>query len=149
MPVIIVPKGNPAGIATLRDFTRPGVRVGMGDPRACAIGKQSPKVFEKNKIAFDAVKPQIVYQSGTVEELGVAVGMRSVDGALVWDITARHFADKVDVIALPADQNIISPIAVVVLKSAADPARADAFGALAQSPVGQKLLADKGWTLKP
>lgn len=149
VPVIIVPKGNPAGVKDLRDFSRPGIRIGIGDPRACAIGKQTLKILAKNKIEFDSVKPQAIYQSSTVEELGVATGMRSIDAALVWDITARHFAEKTDAIPLSPDQNIISPIAVIVLKSAADPDRADAFGKLGQSPEGQKLLAENGWTLKP
>lgn len=39
VPMIAVPKGNPANITGLDDLTQPGVRVALGDPRACAIGR--------------------------------------------------------------------------------------------------------------
>ena len=39
VPVIFVRKGNPLGIRSVRDLTRGGLRVGLGDERACAVGR--------------------------------------------------------------------------------------------------------------
>jgi len=39
IPVIAVPKGNPAGIEKVEDLAKPGVKVVLGDKKACAIGK--------------------------------------------------------------------------------------------------------------
>ena len=48
VPVIAVPKGNPANIRCLNDLTKPGVKVILGDPEAAACGKIANKILEKN-----------------------------------------------------------------------------------------------------
>ena len=53
--VIITPKGNPANIQKIEDFARPGVRVGLGNPKSCAIGIWHEKTFKKAGI-WDQVK---------------------------------------------------------------------------------------------
>jgi len=59
VPVIAIPKGNPANITYLNDLTKPGVKVALGDPKACAIGKLGDKILEKNGIK-DAVGDNVI-----------------------------------------------------------------------------------------
>jgi len=59
VPVIAVPKGNPANITCLADLGKPGVRLAMGDPKACAIGKVGNNILEKNGIK-DAVEENTI-----------------------------------------------------------------------------------------
>ena len=148
VPVILVPKENQAGITSLADFTRKGLRIGLGDPRIAAVGRQAHLIFEKSKIAYESVKPQVLYLSRTVEELGVAVSMNSVDAAIVWDVTARNFAEKTKMIEIPPAQNIISPIAVVVLGSSSDPALSARFGELATTEQARAQLQKMGWKVQ-
>jgi molybdate transport system substrate-binding protein len=53
--VIITAKGNPKNITKIEDFARPGIRVGLGNPRSCAIGIWHEKTFKKAGI-WDKVK---------------------------------------------------------------------------------------------
>ena len=43
VPIITVPKGNPANITCLEDLARPGVKLIFGDPEVAAIGKTAKK----------------------------------------------------------------------------------------------------------
>ncbi|MCK5350148.1 MAG: substrate-binding domain-containing protein, partial [Desulfobacula sp.] len=47
IPVIVVPKGNPGNIKSLSGLARKDVKIALGDPRACAIGKLSKKLLQK------------------------------------------------------------------------------------------------------
>ena len=60
VPAILVAKGNPRRISTLRDLTGAGIRLGLGDSSACAIGRQSRKVFAKNSIPWEDTHLELV-----------------------------------------------------------------------------------------
>ena len=124
VPVLFTAKGNPHAIRSLADLTRPGLRVGLGDERACAVGRQSIALLALNGVLADAVADNTVYKSGTVDELAVAVKLGQVDVAIVWDATARHFENDGTIVPIPPELNLPAPITAVVLRSSADPAAA-------------------------
>ncbi len=115
VPVILVRKGNPHSVETLADLAGMKMRVGLGDERVVAIGRRSRKLLEKNGISYDDVLKNTVFASGTVNELGVAIKMKSVDATIVWDAVARQYEDAGDVVAIPPEENIVSTIPIVVL----------------------------------
>jgi molybdate transport system substrate-binding protein len=115
VPVIFVQKGNPHSVETLADFASKAMRIGLGDERAVAIGRRSKKLFEKNDVSYEDVLKNTVYASGTVNELGVAIEMKSIDATILWDAVSRQFEDAGDVVAIPPEENIISTIPIVVL----------------------------------
>ncbi len=121
IPVILVQKGNPKNVRSLADLTRPGIDVGLGNPEACAIGRKSVKVFEKNNIAEEDLKPNVKYQSLTVNDLGNQIKLKQLDAVIVWDAMAAYFADDADVVPIPPGQNVISRVAVGVLNSSQHP----------------------------
>ena len=127
VPVILVQKGNPKNIRTLEDLARPGLRLALGNPEACAIGRKTNKIFEKNGIDRKAIETNWVYRSVTVNELGVQIKAGHSDAAIVWDAMAAYFADSADAVPIPPEQNIISTVAVAVLKCATNRAAAMRF----------------------
>ena len=146
VPVILVPKGNPKNIKTLADLARPGLRLGLGNPKACQVGRASEQIFAKNGIAKDAIEKNVVFQSVTVSELGLQVTMGQLDATIIWDATAAFYADKADAIAiLPAD-NEVSSVAVAVLKCSEQQALAQEFGDFLASPDGQAIFRKQHFT---
>jgi molybdate transport system substrate-binding protein len=121
IPVILVAKGNPKNIQSLADLTRPGVKLGLGDHEACAIGRKAKKIFAKNGISEEAVEANTVFRSMTVNELGTNVELGSLDATIVWDAVAAYFADTTEVVPIPPDQNVISTVAAAVLNSSKHP----------------------------
>ena len=138
VPVIQVRKGNPKNIRTLTDLTRPDVKVGLGDPKACAIGRKSSKIFAKSDISEEEVN--VKYRSVTVSELGNHVKLGTLDAVIVWDAVAAFSPKETEVVPIPRDQNIISTVAVGVLKSARHPELAARFVEFITSKRGKQVF---------
>jgi molybdate transport system substrate-binding protein len=102
IPVIAVPEGNPAKITCLNDLTRPGIKVALGDSKACAIGKLRNKILEKNGIK-DAVDKNVILRAVTVNELIVYVSMRQVDAAITWEESVFFAPKETDIIEVPKE----------------------------------------------
>jgi len=147
IPVLFVQKGNPKSIQTLQDLKKSGIRVGIGDERSAAVGQTTLEVLKKNSIAYEDVAKNVVYKSGTADELGVAIQMKTVDVVVLWDVNARNFDQHGDIIQIPPEQNVPSLIPVVVLKSTRHPVEAGKFVEFATSAEGRQIMVDHGFTI--
>ena len=149
VPVIIVQKGNPKNLRTLADLVRPGVRLGLGNPQSCQVGRASEQIFDKSGIAKEAVAKNLAFQSVTVSELGIQVTVGQLDAAIVWDATAAFYTDKADAIAISPAENVISNVAAAVLKCSGQPLQAQAFVDFMLSPDGQAIFRKHQYTTEP
>jgi molybdate transport system substrate-binding protein len=140
VPVILVEKGNPKNITGLVDLVRPGIRLGLGNPQACQVGRISEAIFAENGISVGEVGKNLVFSSVTVNELGIQVTMGQLDAAIVWDATAAYYAGKADVVPIPPAQNEISHVAVAVLKCSKQTAAAQEFVDFLRGADGQALF---------
>ena len=148
VPVIIVPKGNPKKVETLADLVRPGMKLGTGNPRACQIGRMTQQIFEKNKIDPAAVSDRTVFSSVTVNELGVKVQTASIDAAIVWDAVAADFAKDVEVVRIPMEQNLISRVAIGILKFSRNRPLAERFVDFLAGEEGKAIFARHDYTVE-
>lgn len=148
VPVIFVQKGNPKNVRDLTDLARPGLRVGLGDERACAIGRASLLLLEKNRIKRHAVIGNVVLRSGTVVELALHVRLGQLDATIVWDANARQFADHGHAVAIPPARNLPSVIPIVRLKASQNPKAAEDFIRFVTSPEGKAILRREGYTVQ-
>ncbi|MCX5674434.1 MAG: molybdate ABC transporter substrate-binding protein [Planctomycetota bacterium] len=149
VPVILVQKGNPKNIAGLADLVRPGVRLGLGNPKACQVGRASEAIFARSGIPAEAVAGNLVFSSVTVNELGIQVTMGQLDAAIVWDAVAAFYAGKADVVPIPPAQNEISNVAVGVLKCSQQPAAAQQFVDFLVGPDGQAIFRKHQYRTEP
>jgi len=148
VPVLFVQKGNPKSILTLADLKKSGIRVGIGDERSAAVGQVTLNILKKNGIAFEDVAGNIVYKSGSVDELGVAIQMKTVDAVVLWDVNARHFKQYGEIIQIPPERNMPALIPIVILKSARYPQEAKEFVEFVTSPDAKQILVDHGFTIR-
>ena len=140
-------KGNPKGIKTLHDLIRPGLKLALGNAQAAAIGRKCVKIFKKNGIDLKAVQKNTVFSSATVNELGVQIKTGHADATIVWDAMAAYFSDSADAVPIPAEQNIISTVAVAVLKCAKNPDDAKRFAEFVASPKGKAIFKANHYTV--
>jgi molybdate transport system substrate-binding protein len=149
VPVIMVQKGNPKGIRALADLTRPGIKLGLGDPEACAVGRQSTKIFQKNGIPPEAIEPNVAFRAMTVNDLGNHIELCTLDAAIVWDAVAACYPDHGEIIPIPPEQNIVSTVAVGTLKSTANPKLAAAFVEFITSDDGKAIFRKHHYSIAP
>lgn len=148
VPVIIVGKGNPKNIAALTDLIKPGVRLGLGNPKACQVGRLCEQLWAKNNIDPAAVKARTVYSSMTVNELGVKVQTNSVDAAIVWDAVAFNFSKDVDIVEIPLEQNILSHVSIGLLKYSQNKPLARQFMDWLAGPEGRSIFRRHRYTIE-
>ena len=148
VPVIIVPKGNPKKVKTLADLVRPGMRLGVGNPKACQIGRMTRRIFARNQIDLAAVRERTIFSSVTVNELGVKVRTDAIDAAIVWDAVAANFARDVEVVKIPLQQNLISRVAIGILKFSRDRPLAERFVSFLAGEEGKAIFAGHGYTVE-
>ena len=149
IPVILVQKGNPKNIKGLRDLLRPGIKLGLGDVKACAIGRKSRLIFAKNNIPWSEVEKNLKFQSQTVNELGLQIQARSLDAVIVWGAIARYYSEYGDEIQIPTGQNVISTIDIGVLKFTKHRELAEKFVDFISSEQGQEVFNKHNYSTKP
>jgi molybdate transport system substrate-binding protein len=140
VPTILVRKGNPKGIRAPADVCAPGIKLGLGDPSACAIGKQSRLLFEKNGVPWETARAGCVFQSLTVNELGMQIQAGALDAVIVWDAVAQYYERHGDEVPIPIERNVVSEVALAVLSSSRQRDLAEAFLAFAASEAGRALF---------
>lgn len=119
IPLLVMPKGNPANITSITDLATSGVKLGLGDANATAIGKQADQLLKKNGIYDDAMK-NVVVRTATVNELITYVTTGQVDAAII--MADLYDPETMDEIVIPIDENVItvSPIGICTFSEQKD-----------------------------
>jgi molybdate transport system substrate-binding protein len=143
---IITPRGNPENVRTIQDFARPGLRVGLGNPRACAIGIWHEKTFRKAGIWND-VQANAKFSAKCIPELGNAVQHRLIDAAIVWSSTAVLYLRDVEIIPLEPQYRGAIRLPVAVLDFAKHRQTAQMLKDLILSPEGKAIFASHAYAV--
>ena len=101
-PVILVPRGNPAGIHSLGDLARPGVRVGLGETSRVAVGRYAKQLLQQCGL-WEKVKRNIVVYAKNVADLTNYVAIGAVDAAITWDVNHWWYPGKTEAIPIPKE----------------------------------------------
>ncbi|HLX63066.1 MAG TPA: substrate-binding domain-containing protein [Planctomycetota bacterium] len=97
--VILVPKGNPHGITQLKDLGKPGLRVGVGHEKQCALGALTATTFKTSGV-FEGVMKNVTVQSATGDMLVNQLLTGSLDAVVAYISNATSSADKLDAIKI-------------------------------------------------
>ncbi len=151
IPVIAVPKGNPKNITNLSDLAKSNIKIVLGDPKACAIGKVAEKILKKNHLWKNVSKNVIVY-TPTVNQLLIYIATKQADAAIIWKdmATWAEAKGKIQIINIPRKQNIIKTIPTAVTTYAKKDGSlklAEAFNNYIASKEGLKIW--KKWGFIP
>ena len=85
LPAINVPRGNPAGVRSLKDLARPGLRVGIARPDMVCVGVYAVEVLEKNGLAA-AARPDIKIHVESCEKVAQLAALGMVDAVIGWSV---------------------------------------------------------------
>ncbi|MEJ2202341.1 MAG: molybdate ABC transporter substrate-binding protein [Desulfuromonadaceae bacterium] len=97
IPVILTPLNN-TKVGTLRDFMQKDVRLVLGDPKACAIGRVGQRVFAK--AGLNEVEMNVVARGATVKQLVRWIEFNNADATIAWRADGFQ-SNKVAMIPLP------------------------------------------------
>jgi molybdate transport system substrate-binding protein len=138
--VIVVPTSNPAGIHSVYDLTRSGIKLvvaGSGVP----VGSYTLQIL-KNMNLSSAVLKNVVSQETDVREVLAKVALGEADAGFVYATDARTVPGKVKVVKVPAWAQPKVQYGICVVSSSSNKTDAQAFVNRVLAKAGQaKLLA--------
>lgn len=97
--VILVQKGNPKGIRTLKDLGKDDVKVGIGHEKQCAMGWITQNTFRDGGVQQE-IMPNVTVQTPTGDMLVNQMLAGSLDAAVVYLSNAAGAGEKLDAIRI-------------------------------------------------
>lgn len=143
--IVLVPKSNPAGIHSVYDLRRPGLKVVIGD-KTVPIGSYTRQILDTLGITND-VMANVVSQETDVKGIATKVALDEADAGFVYRTDARPVAGHTRSIALPGWAQPPIRYEIAVVKSSSHRAAARAYVRKVLSKRGRKLLAAAGFGL--
>lgn len=141
--VLIVPKANPAHIASVSDITRPGVKLVICDATV-PCGDYARNALKHLGMTNAAMK-NVVSQTADVTQTVAEVALGQADAGFVYITDAKAADGKVAVVTLPAKAKPKAEDYIAVVKATHHPTAAKAFVARVLSPAGQAKLSGSGF----
>ena len=145
--VVIFPKDNPAGIHQLKDLSKPGIKLDLGD-KSIPVGQYTLDFLDQaaKDPAFDAnfknnVLKNVVSYEDSVKAVVTKVALGEVDAGIVYvtDVTGS-LASKIGQLDIPDALNVIAPYSIAPISDSQSPDLARAFIDLVLSKKGQAVL---------
>ena len=142
--VILVQKGNPMGIKTLKDLGREGVRVGIGHEKQCAMGWITQNTFREGGLQQE-IMPNVKVQTPTGDMLVNQLRTGSLDAAVVYLSNAAGSAEYLDAIRITGIECSIATQPWAVAKESPYPNLASRLFAKICSTESQEVFAAEGF----
>ncbi|WP_018255653.1 molybdate ABC transporter substrate-binding protein [Salinispora mooreana] len=137
--VIAVAAGNPEGVRSLSDLTRPGLKVAL-----CAeqvpCGSAASRALDAAGVALTPVTLEADVRGALAK-----VRLGEVDAALVYRTDTRSTAPDVTAVEFPESAQAVNDYPIAVLADAPNPTAAHAFVAHVRSAQSRAVLAEAGF----
>ncbi len=151
--VVVLPRANSAGIRSLQDLARPGLKIALANPDV-PVGVYSRRFLElaSRQSEFgadygDRVLANVVSEETNVKQVLAKVLIDEVDAGIVYtsDVAGRTGA-SIQIIEIPAALNPRAEYPIAVVQGAGQPQAARAFLDFILSAEGQAILVRYGFT---
>jgi molybdate transport system substrate-binding protein len=134
--------GNPDKVASLKDLTKPGLKVVLC-AKTVPCGAAAQKALQAGNLDLMPVS----YEQDVKSALNKVV-LKEADAAVVYRTDVKAAGGKVEGVDFPESASAVNDYPIVLLKNAPNAAAAEAFIQLVQSPEGRQVLIGAGF-LKP
>jgi molybdate transport system substrate-binding protein len=148
--VVMVPKANPAGIEVFRDVAKPGVRLVLAEDGVPAAD-YALEILGKANAEYGGDFKEDVLANVVSREADVRASVNRVvvrDADATFGYASDHtpdVRDRVEVIAIPEELNIVATYPIAALKEAQSPELAREWVKLVVSEEGQRVLEEWGF----
>jgi molybdate transport system substrate-binding protein len=151
--IVITPHDNPAGLNTLADLKKPGLKLVLAAEEVPVGGYAREMLAKANAVLefgagfSDAVLANLVSNESNVKQVVAKVQLGEADAGIVYgsDVTP-DVATALHTIEVPQSVNVVAGYPIAVLTEAGDAAVARAFVDFVLSVEGQTILARWGFS---
>ena len=149
--VVITPKTNPAGLTSLKDLTKPGVKLILA-AKAVPVGQYALDFLSKASALPEysasyssTVLANVVSYEDNVRSVLTKVALGEGDAGIVYTTDAATQAAAITTITIPDELNVVAAYPIAPLAGSKVPELAQAFVAYVLSPEGQQVLVKFGF----
>jgi molybdate transport system substrate-binding protein len=143
VPSINVQKGNPKKIYSLKDLTRPGIRVAIANPEMVCVGAYAVEIIELNLTAPEKgrFRKNLINYTESCEKTANVISLKAVDAVLGWRVFQYWDPERIETIYLKPDQiPRIGYIPIAISRFTRDRALAQQFIDYLLSPEGKSIF---------
>ena len=140
--VLVTPTSNPAGIRTVYDLCKPGVKIDVGD-KAVPIGSYTRQIL--TNLGLACALANVVSNEQNVRDILTKVSLGEVDVGFVYVTDAKTVPGKVLVVKIPAWAQPKVQYGICVVSHSTHKSAARAFIKRVLSKAGQKKLHHFGF----
>jgi molybdate transport system substrate-binding protein len=144
--VLVVPTSNPAGIHSVYDLKKPGIKLVIA-ASSVPVGSHTRQVLKQ--MGLTSVLANVVSQESDVRSVLSKVALGEADAGFVYSTDARTVPGKVTVLKIPAWAQPKVTYEMAVVASSSNKAAAQRFINEVLSTAGQKKLVAAGFLALP
>ena len=141
---LVVAAGNPANIQSIRDITRPNIRVAIS-MIDCLKGLWEDITGRLG--ILDEVRRNITFRASGCMAIVEAVAEKKVDVAFGWSAFKHLDDNRIDIVELPKEQQVLRGTGVGLLSFSKKPDLATQFMDYLATTDSQKYYLEYGWIL--
>lgn len=143
-PVLAVQKGNPKGLTSIRDLTRPGLKVALTDPKYSTCGEMVFALLDKKGIKEAVMKNVENRLTKGHGDLGTYLKTQAVDAVIMWNGVAHTFRDSLEVVKTPYEYDEEIRVHIIGLSYSKEPELLKQFIKFARTR-GPEIFAEYGY----
>lgn len=152
VPAINVQKGNPKGVNSLNDLTKPGIRVAIANPEGVCVGLYAVEIIEKN-LKHDeknAFRNNLVNFTESCEKTATAISLKAADAVIGWSVFQYWDPERIQTIPLRKKKiPRIGYIPIAISKFTANRALAQSFIDFIISDEGHAIFKKYHYFMSP
>ncbi len=148
--VVVVPEGNPARIESLRELTKPGVKLVLAQD-GVPVAEYAGEILDKAEVRYgegfkEKVLSNLVSREADVRVAVNRVALGDADATFGYssDVTP-DMEGRVEVVEIPEGLNVVAVYPIVALKESENPGPARRWVELVLSDEGQRVLSKWGF----
>lgn len=144
VPAINVQKGNPHHIRTLKDLTKPGLKVAIANPEGVCVGAYAVEIIEKEMTSEQkaAFKKNLANYTGSCEKTATAISLKQADAVIGWRVFEHWDPERIETVPLdPVQIPRIGYIPIAIAKFTKNRQAAQDFIDFLLSPEGRAVFA--------
>jgi molybdate transport system substrate-binding protein len=143
VPAVNVWKGNPKGIKTLKDLTRPGLKVAIANPEGVCVGTYAVELVESlfTEGEKEALRKNLINYTESCEKTATAISLKAADAVIGWRVFQYWDPERIETIPLDKSQIIrIGYIPIAISKFTGNRERAQSFIDFLVSDEGKRIF---------
>ena len=135
--------GNPKGIHSLADLAKPGLKIGIGDPRFSTCGELFVNVLKKKGL-HESVLTNVVLQARTHSEVANGLILGPLDAVIVWNFIIGLYPGKLEVVPTGSEYPV-TRVTLLGLTGSENPAQRNTFLQWCRGPIVEKIFRRFGY----